>query len=363
MNLTTRFLLWYENNQRDLPWRNTSDPYKIWLSEIILQQTRIAQGLDYYHLFIQRFPDIFHLAKASEDEVLSAWQGLGYYSRARNLHHTAKTIVNIYNGEFPADYKKLLALKGIGSYTAAAIGSIAFGIALAAIDGNVTRVLTRLFGIEHPVDQPQVKKEIEKIANDLIDLRNPGDFNQAMMDFGSLVCKPLNPNCQLCPFSQECIARLKDKTETIPVKGKKIAQRNRYFHFFFLYDTSDPDLCFYVEKRKGNDIWKNLFQLPLLELNDEEFQSKDITLQFFQTKLQTEELPTIIDQSPYRFTHQLTHQRIHAFFHRIPITPGYPGALEKGYLKVTFADFDSMAKPVLIDKFLDKMKNVVFFKV
>jgi A/G-specific adenine glycosylase len=360
MNLTYRILFWYENNQRELPWRSTSDPYKIWLSEIILQQTRIAQGLDYYHRFTRIFPDIFTLAKATEDEVLSAWQGLGYYSRARNLHYTAKNIVTLYNGEFPADYKKLLALKGIGVYTAAAIASMAFNIPVAAVDGNVTRVLARLFGIDAPVDQPHVRKEIQKIANELIDQVNPGFFNQAMMDFGSLVCKPNNPSCQSCPFSQECVARLNGKTEQIPLKTKKAPQRNRFFHFFFLYYIADQKVCFFVEKRNGNDIWKNLYQLPMLEYHDEDFQSKDITHQFFENKFQAAGIETIIDQSPDRYIHQLTHQRIYAFFHRIPITPLFCATFEEEFLKVTFEEFDNMAKPVLMDKFLSKLKDVTW---
>jgi A/G-specific adenine glycosylase len=379
MNFSSRLLSWFQNNKRDLPWRASDDPYKIWLSEIILQQTRIAQGISYYYRFIDLFPDINTLARASEDQILAAWQGLGYYSRARNLHHTAQFIVEHYNGIFPKSYSQLLQLKGIGKYTAAAIASIAFNKPYAAVDGNAIRVLTRLFGIEEPYDDNAIRKKIDEIANQLIDQDKPGDYNQALMDFGSMICKPSSPSCSNCPFAQECIARLENKTEMIPVKGKKVKQKKRFFHFFLFLCPPNDSSAFFIEKRENNDIWKNLYQLPLIETNSGIFdlslfkERKSDDLKNNRSRTDTESLgtndsknilikilPEIIKHSlspEISYEHQLTHQRIYANFYKVNLSEDYCSTFERYYRKTTHIEFEKLGKPILIAKFMDKLGN------
>ena len=255
---------WYRQNKRDLPWRTTRDPYFIWLSEIILQQTRVDQGMNYYLKFTRNYPTIRHLAEASEQEVLNDWQGLGYYSRARNLHQTAKYIHKELNSSFPESYEKIIKLKGIGPYTAAAIASFAFDEGVAAVDGNVYRVLSRIFDIDLPIDSTQGKKAFQELANSLIPTKNPGDFNQGMMEFGAMQCTPVNPKCEHCPFSERCLAKMHNTIAARPVKAKKTAVRNRYFYYFIFRETDR--IC--IQKRTQKDIWQHLFEFPLLETAD-----------------------------------------------------------------------------------------------
>ena len=223
---------WYSVNKRELPWRQTIDPYYIWLSEIILQQTQVAQGLPYYVKFTEEFPSVFHLAKAQEGHVLKLWQGLGYYSRARNLHTTAKYIAAELKGEFPNNYKDLLKLKGIGDYTASAIASICFNKPEAVVDGNVYRVLSRYFGIDTPINSPKGAKEFKQLAQELIDKKDPATFNQAIMEFGATQCKPQSPDCTLCPFTSSCIAFNENRIIELPVKIKSGKAKKKYFNFF-----------------------------------------------------------------------------------------------------------------------------------
>ena len=243
---------WYSLFKRDLPWRMTRNPYFIWLSEIILQQTRIDQGLAYYGRFTDEFPSISDLASASEDYILKLWQGLGYYSRARNLHFTAKYINQYYNGLFPSDYDSIRSLKGIGDYTAAAIASISFNLEYPAVDGNVYRVLSRYFGISDPIDTSTGKKTFYNLAKELIKGTDPGMHNQAIMEFGALQCTPKNPDCQLCPLKESCYAFLSKKISELPVKQNKTKQRDRYFNYLVLAGKSN----IWMRKRIGNDIWK-----------------------------------------------------------------------------------------------------------
>jgi len=384
MNFTSQLLFWFKNNKRDLPWRETSDPYKIWLSEIILQQTRIVQGTGYYHRFTELFPDIKALALASEDQILAAWQGLGYYSRARNLHHTAKFIVKHHNGIFPKSYSQLLQLKGIGKYTAAAISSIAFNQPYAAVDGNVIRVLTRYFGIEEPFDDSTTRKKIEEIANQLLDQGKPGDFNQALMDFGSMVCKPSAPHCNICPFAQECLARLENKTDTIPVKAKKVKQKERFFHFFLFVCSKNEEITFFIQKREKNDIWRNLYQLPLIETSGSNldasvgkehgsinFPTQDnpettnirsgrIIISNSSTDLLKNILAQIHENPAtpiISYQHQLTHQRIYANFYKVNLQEDYCSIFEKYFLKTNCDEFERLGKPILIAKFMKKLGN------
>ncbi|MFB0925151.1 MAG: A/G-specific adenine glycosylase, partial [Vicingaceae bacterium] len=231
MGFSEKLIVWYNEHKRDLPWRKTTDPYQIWLSEIILQQTRVNQGLDYFNKFIKKHPDIHSLAQSSEKDVLNLWQGLGYYSRARNLHFTAKYISNELNGEFPTEYKDILNLKGVGEYTAAAIASFAYKEAYPVVDGNVYRVLSRMFGIENPIDSTEGKKVFKQLATELIDTKNPDTYNQAIMEFGALQCTPKKPNCEDCPYLLECFAYKNGLITELPKKEKKIKQRNRYFNY------------------------------------------------------------------------------------------------------------------------------------
>lgn len=263
--------LWYDNNKRDLPWRETSDPYKIWVSEIILQQTRVAQGTSYYLRFIKTFPNIKILAQAGENEVLKLWQGLGYYSRARNLHSSAKFIMKNLNGKFPENYEDILKLKGIGPYTAAAIASIAFDLPYPAVDGNIYRVLSRYLGISTPIDSEKGKKEIHAVASDFIPAKNAGYHNQALMKFGALQCIPKSPQCANCTVSSSCFAALNKSIEMFPAKTKKTKQTQRFFYYFFI---ENGDFT-YIEKRTKNDIWKTCTSFPFLN-QTKNFQKKKL---------------------------------------------------------------------------------------
>lgn len=286
---TEKLLHWFEENQRTLPWRGEQDPYKIWVSEIILQQTRVQQGWDYYLRFIDTFPTLTALAETTEDQVLRVWQGLGYYSRARNMHFAAQQIVTEYNGIFPSQYDDIRKLKGIGDYTAAAIASIAFGLPHLAVDGNVLRIMSRIFGIHDDIAKPQTRKKITTFCEQFLDKQQPGTFNQACMEFGAIWCTPRNPKCENCPFSADCYALKHQMVEQLPIKTNKIVKRERFFNFtFYIYNNSTI-----IEKRTGNDIWRNLYQFPLNESSEATFSGELV----FETK----EL--------------LTHQIVHAKFY------------------------------------------------
>lgn len=256
---------WYKQNGRELPWRTTKAPYAIWLSEVILQQTRVQQGLSYYLLFLERYPTLTDVAAAPIDDVLKLWQGLGYYTRARNLHSTAQFIQSAYKGSFPADYKSIRNLKGIGDYTAAAIASICFGEAYPVLDGNVFRVMSRYLCLDEPVNSTQGKKIVMSALTNQIDHDQPGDFNQAMMEVGALICTPKNPDCQKCPLQQHCQAYNQNKVEQYPVSALKKEARTRYFSFLVLEEDKDGLLYTYIDKREGGDIWEGLYEFPLVE--------------------------------------------------------------------------------------------------
>lgn len=261
MSFNYLILIWFDANRRNLPWRDQTNPYKIWISEIILQQTRVAQGTKYYLNFLKSFPTIEQLAEADEQQVLKLWQGLGYYSRARNLHQSAKYIVEQLGGRFPDHYSELLKLKGVGEYTAAAIASIAFGEAVPAIDGNAFRVLARYFDIELDISDSKTKKYFKQLGNEIIDQKRPGDFNQAVMELGATVCLTKNPKCEICPLNESCAALAKNKTGRLPVKSNKLKIKNRQLNFFEITDGEN----FLMVKRTKNDIWKNLYSFPLIE--------------------------------------------------------------------------------------------------
>lgn len=302
-------LLWHTRfNTRTMPWKNELNPYKVWLSEIILQQTRVEQGLSYYLKFIDQFPTIDDLANASEDEVLKLWQGLGYYSRARNLHYTAKYISTELNGIFPNTYTEILKLKGVGEYTAAAISSFCFNEKKAVVDGNVKRVLSRYFLIEEAIDTTEGKKIFMNLAQKLIPAQKPSQYNQAIMDFGATVCKPKNPLCNSCILREKCLAFNKNKVSQLPFKSKKTATKNRYFYSFFIETPNG----YIIEQRKENDIWKMLYQFPLVEFDKKmKLNNKEINkLLAAKFDINNEEIIEISEE----FTQKLTHQLIHIQF-------------------------------------------------
>ena len=259
MNFAATLLQWFKNNGRSLPWRETKDAYAIWLSEVILQQTRIAQGMSYWERFMAQWPTVNDLAAATENEVLKAWQGLGYYSRARNLHTAAQQVVEL--GGFPQTFKELKTLKGVGDYTAAAIASIAFGEPVAVVDGNVYRVLSRYFGIDTPIDSTEGKKEFQALAQSLLPINEPADYNEAIMDFGATQCTPNSPHCSACPLCETCVAFREQRINELPVKSKKVKQRER--HFTYLYIEHEGKIA--IHQRGAGDIWQGLWEFPQAE--------------------------------------------------------------------------------------------------
>ncbi|MDO6801092.1 A/G-specific adenine glycosylase [Wenyingzhuangia sp. 1_MG-2023] len=332
---------WYLNNKRDLPWRKSSNPYFIWISEIILQQTRIQQGLTYYNTFISHYPTVQDLANAHEDQVLKDWQGLGYYSRARNLHFSAKYICEELNGQFPKTYKELLKLKGVGDYTASAIASICYNEKAAVVDGNVYRVLSRYFNIDIPINSSKGIKYFKELAQELIQNANPREYNQALMDFGSMVCKPQNPLCEVCPLQNSCLAKSKNTIDVLPVKEKKITVKKRYFNFIVLDDGQHTVL----EKRTTNGIWKNLYQFPLIESSeiiDEKTLTKD---DFFNNYQKPEDHLTLFN--PESWVHKLSHQHLYTKFWILKT-----GKITSKSL-IQWKNIEKYAIPKLIHKFLE----------
>lgn len=305
-DFSQKLIRWYNLEKRDLPWRRTKNPYFVWLSEIILQQTRVAQGMKYYQNFTEKYPTIFDLAQASEQEILKLWQGLGYYSRAKNLHQTAKYIANNENGIFPISYKEIIKLKGIGDYTASAIASICFNEPVAVVDGNVYRVLSRFFGIEIPINSSKGIKYFKSLATELLDKNNAGTHNQALMDFGAIQCKPQSPNCQSCIFETQCQAYSLQKINLLPVKTTKIKIKKRFFHYCFAIDKNNQTI---INQRVKKDIWQGLYELPLIELpsfSDDE-QVISLIVKMFQNIIS-------IEKENEEIIHKLSHQHIYANF-------------------------------------------------
>lgn len=329
---------WYRKNGRELPWRGTKNAYKIWLSEVILQQTRVDQGLPYYHRFIEEFPEIKQLAEAPEDKVLRLWQGLGYYSRARNLHAAAKQVVEMFEGEFPADYQKIKSLKGIGEYTAAAIASFAFDLPHPVVDGNVFRFLSRFTGLDTPIDSTAGKKAFTALAAELLDPQHAAEHNQAIMEFGALHCKPANPLCETCPFQFACEALIHNKVDQLPVKEKKQQVRDRYFHYYFISDGQHTLL----RQRTGKDIWQGLYEFPMTEtqggtaedhLKQMGFKAKHYRI-----------------SRPVNITHLLSHQRLHTIIHRVECS----GIHLDGFQKVPLSELHRYGLPQLLVRYLEK---------
>ena len=336
---------WYETNGRDLPWRKTSDPYLIMLSEFILQQTQIVQGMSYYLRFAERFPTAQSLAEASEEEVMRLWQGLGYYSRARHLHAAAKQIAEA--GHFPKDYSFVRALPGVGDYTAAAIMSLAFGEPYAVLDGNVQRVLARHFGITEPVDTTHGKKLLRALADEMLDAKHPALYNQAVMDFGALQCKPTSPLCETCPLAGTCQALSTHQVDKLPVKSKRTAIRDRYFTFIY---TRTEDGKVLLRRRGSGDIWQGLFEFPLIE-SDRKLTSKQVD-EFIHASLVKVSINVKVELLAQDICHQLTHQRLHADFYCLTLPSADKQA--KGQW-VEESDLDRYALPRLLEKLLEKL--------
>ncbi|NUY81533.1 A/G-specific adenine glycosylase [Flavobacterium sp. MAH-1] len=337
MDFAKRLIDWYLQNKRDLPWRETVDPYKIWLSEIMLQQTRVSQGMPYYFAFTEAFPTVFDLANADEQQVLKLWQGLGYYSRARNLHSTAKTIAFDYTGNFPESYKELLHLKGVGDYTAAAIASFSYGEAVPVVDGNVFRVLARYFDVETDIASPKAKKEFATLAFELMPKDNPAIFNQAIMEFGALQCVPKNPDCAVCPMNDSCLALQKGKVAKLPVKLKKQKVTNRYFNYLVYRDEKGNTL---LQKREGKGIWQNLYEFPLIETDAE------ADLMMVSDKIENEIL-SISRINSVPIVHKLSHQQLFLTFWEVDVD----GKLENG---ISTTEMMKFPVPIVLHNFMER---------
>ncbi|HEY8404140.1 MAG TPA: A/G-specific adenine glycosylase [Flavobacteriales bacterium] len=345
MSFSAKLLKWYDLHKRDLPWRHTVDPYKVWLSEIILQQTRVDQGMSYYLKFVSLFPTVNDLAAADEDQVLKAWQGLGYYSRARNLHATARQIATEMGGQFPEKQADLLQLKGVGQYTSAAIASFCFNEVTPVVDGNVSRVLSRLHGLTEPIDSQAGKRTLYECAWQCIDREQPGLYNQAIMEFGALQCVPVNPDCQGCPFKSQCVAYASDTVKDLPVKGKKTAVKKRWFYYFYITDNNGV----YIKKRTQSGIWKGLHDFPLLEKENSQPIEEAVAEGFQLLRLPKS---AVVKGVSEEYVHVLSHRKIHARFIAITL-PSLWSKAPKDVLRIDKKDLASFGIPRLIDKFLE----------
>ncbi len=349
-HFSNKIITWYQQNKRDLPWRDTKDAYLIWLSEIILQQTRVDQGMDYYRKFAKNFPTVKHLAKADNEKIMKLWQGLGYYSRARNLHATAKIITEKYKGKFPNEYDNILSLKGVGEYTAAAIASFAFNKPFAVVDGNVYRVLARVFGIETPIDSSQGKKEFYQLANELIDKKNPAMHNQAIMEFGAMQCKPVNPDCSICPLNTMCFAYSKKRVQELPIKAKKIKTRDRFFNYIVLHHNGNIA----INKRIEKDIWTDLYDFPLIE-TEKELTEDQFLKSTEWAKFTGENKYTIKGISP-NYKHILSHQKIYARFWEITCSKPFDKLIPETALVIKEKNIQQYPVSRLIENYL-KLKK------
>ena len=346
-NIQETLINWYNENRRDLPWRHSPTPYQVWLSEVILQQTRVSQGMDYYLRFIERWPTVTDLAKATEEEVLKMWQGLGYYSRARNLHQCAQQVMNEYGGQFPADYEQLRKLKGVGDYTAAAIASIAFNLLHAVVDGNVYRVLARLYDLDTPINTNKGQKLFAQLADDLLNREQPGLHNQAVMEFGALHCTPKNPNCLLCPLQAQCLAFAHQTVMQRPVKLPKVKVTTRYFNYLVIKAKD----CLYLHKRSNNDIWKNLYDFPCIESEKPLSVEEVIDTEQFRDLFGGASF-SIVKTSPI-YTHKLTHRTIYAQFIEIKLEKNLLQIETKDLFLARETELGSFPIPRLIDLYLN----------
>jgi A/G-specific adenine glycosylase len=344
MSFENQLVKWYLNNKRELPWRENIDPYRVWISEIILQQTRVVQGEKYFNNFIKKFPSLESLSSADESEVLKMWKGLGYYNRAINIHKTAKKITNTLNGIFPNTYNELIKLKGIGDYTASAISSICFNEYNPVVDGNVLRLLSRYYGLKTPIDSLKGQRNIKEIGKKLISkVANPGDFNQAMMEYGALVCSPF-PDCESCIFSSKCVAYMNKEVDAIPVKSKKKKPKERFLNYIVFIDSNQKTI---VNKRRNKDIWFKLNEFPLIESKTE---IKNInTLSDFKKLIDNSSLTILKEKEKiYRIKHILSHQILYISFYQICVKE----TITSG---VHLSNLNNYNFPVPITNFINKL--------
>lgn len=342
MDFAGHLLKWYRLNMRDLPWRNTRNPYFIWLSEVILQQTRVDQGLPYYLAFTRTFPNVKSLARASEQEVLKLWQGLGYYSRARNLHATAKEVAEKHKGKFPESYEGLIQLKGIGDYTASAISSFCFDEPKAVVDGNVYRVLSRIYGIETPIDSTQGKKEFKALAEELLPRKHAAEFNQAIMEFGATACTPKKPLCATCPFVQECHAFRNNRVHALPVKGKKTKVED--VHLNYLVHAKNGAIT--LEHRSNEGIWKNLYHFPCVISNTALTEKTLSGNSEYRALVKAKNPPELMES----VLHKLSHRNLHIRFFKVE--GSFNG--KRQFEKVPLNDLAEYPVPIVIARFIDK---------
>lgn len=341
MEFSNAVIKWYTQNKRDLPWRNTQSPYFIWLSEIMLQQTRVAQGLPYFNAFVAAFPTVFDLAQAEEEQVLKLWQGLGYYSRARNLHATAKIVATEYQGVFPTNYADLLRLKGIGEYTAAAIASFSYNEPVAVVDGNVFRVLSRYFNVALDISEGKNKKEFQKLAHEILPKNNAALYNQAIMEFGALQCVPKNPNCQTCVLASTCAGLQHKKVDLLPIKSKKTKVIARYFNYLIVQDQEDKVV---VHKREGKGIWENLYEFTLVE-TAELIDEISFMAQLKETHFFGQKASDIYLLSSELIQHKLSHQHLYIRFYGLKFDHKIPEAK-------TREEIQKLPFPIVIHNFM-----------
>ncbi len=343
---TKRLLAWHLDIDRDMPWKKTRDPYKIWISEIVLQQTRVAQGTAYYNRLIEAFPTVEDLAQASEDNVLSLWKGLGYYARARNLHYAAKQIVNEYNGVFPRTYEAIISLKGVGVYTAAAIASFAFNLPYAVVDGNVYRVLSRFYNNETPIDTTAGKKMYAALAQANMDISRASEYNQAIMDFGALQCTPVSPPCEVCIMKDDCAAYHEGTVDLLPIKEKKLEIRSRYFNYLYIQKKGQ----IIMKKRVHRDIWQGLYELPMIE-SSRRLRKKEIT-EAIHEHYGLKDVKAMQIKRIWYHEQRLSHRLIHGTFYEIISNV----KIENGQW-IAIEDSHAIGVPKIIDLFLERMAS------
>lgn len=348
MSFSDKIRHWYASHQRDLPWRTTKDPYKIWLSEIMLQQTRVAQGLPYYHKFLRHFPTVQELSEASEKKVLKLWQGLGYYSRARNLHATAKKISGEHGGVFPDTYEALRNLRGVGDYTASAIASICFNRPEPVVDGNVYRVLSRYFGVDTPINSSAGVAYFKKLAREVMDTDHPGEYNQAIMEFGATQCVPASPDCGSCPLNESCVALAQQRVSQLPVKKKKPPVKRRYFNYLIPIDAHGKTQ---LQQRNAGGIWQQLYEFPLLE-SEGTLNRKDV-LERLPVEYRNFKQFNLELADPGEIVHKLSHQHLHTRFWVLALE----GSLQDG---ICLSELETYPVPVLIADFIKTLKNSYF---
>ncbi|MFY8129358.1 MAG: A/G-specific adenine glycosylase [Chitinophagaceae bacterium] len=346
-HFTKLLLQWHQNiNTRTMPWKGEKDPYKIWLAEIILQQTRVEQGLPYYNNFIAKYSTIIDLANGKDDDVFKLWEGLGYYSRCRNLLFTARYIRDNYHGKFPTAYHEIITLKGVGSYTAAAIASFAYGLPYAVVDGNVYRVLARYFNNSTAIDSTAGKKMFSQLAQELLPINHPANFNQAIMDFGATVCTPKNPTCSSCILKKHCKAFEFETVLNLPIKEKKLQKKYRFFYFFILNFKEE----IYIEKREGNDIWQNLHQFYLIETDEPQHLTKNNLTKLLSNVLANNDYSIKSISEVYKQT--LTHQKIEGNFIEISLLKKPKMKTNKGFW-IKMQHIKNYAFPKFINEYLN----------